>query len=160
MDIRPIKTEDDYEWALAEIEVYFDDEPAVGTADGNRFDVLATLIEAYERAHYSIDLPSPIEAIKERMEQKGLSRRDLEPMIGTRGRVSEVLEGKRGLSINMIRALSNGLDLSAEVLLQATGPARPKKVRRTVRTAAAVTNSKERRNKRAAARTARRRKVA
>jgi HTH-type transcriptional regulator / antitoxin HigA len=174
MDIRPIKTEEDYEWALAEIEVYFDDEPSLGTPDGDRFDVLATLIGAYEKIHYPIEAPSPIEAIKQRMEQKGLTRRDLEPMIGSRGRVSEVLEAKRSLSIKMIRELIKGLDLPAEVLLQEGSSVRVKKPRRVATfkkpkpikipglergLAFAMARNKDRKNKRRAASRVAQRKI-
>jgi len=89
-----------------------------GTADGDRLDVLATLIDAYETEHFPIDPPDPIEAIKFRMEQQGLTRKDLEPLIGTRTRVAEVLNGKRDLSIAMIRRLHDQLGISAEVLIQ------------------------------------------
>jgi HTH-type transcriptional regulator/antitoxin HigA len=107
MDIRPIRTEADYEAALAEVEVFFDmePEPEPGTPDGDRFDVLATLIVAYEAQHYPIDPPDPIEAIKFRMEQQGLTPKDLVPMIGGLNRVYEVLNRKRGLSLAMIRKL-------------------------------------------------------
>ena len=90
-----------------------------GTPKGDRLDILATLIEAYEAEHYLMDPPDPIEAIKFRMEQQGLSRKDLEKILGTRTRVSEVLNRKRGLSINMIRALHEKLGISAEILIGA-----------------------------------------
>lgn len=89
-----------------------------GTADGDRLDVLATLIDAYETEHFPMDPPDPIEAIRFRMEQQGLTRKDLEPMIGTRTRVAEVLNRRRGLSIEMIRRLHEGLGISAEVLIR------------------------------------------
>jgi len=114
--IRPIKTEADYDAALARAEVLMDAEE--GTAEADELDVLATLIEAYEDKHYPMDLPDPIEAIKYRMEREGLTRKDLEPMIGTRTRVAEVLNGKRNLSITMIRNLHAKLGISAEVLIQ------------------------------------------
>jgi HTH-type transcriptional regulator/antitoxin HigA len=93
---------------------------------GDRLDILATLIEAYETKHYPMDPPDPIEAILFRMEQQGISRKDLEPMIGTRARVAEVLNRKRGLSIEMIRQLHTKLGISAEVLI------RPSRQSRTV----------------------------
>jgi HTH-type transcriptional regulator / antitoxin HigA len=144
MDIRPIKTEADYEWALKEIEAYFDQQPEVGSPAGNRFDVLATLIEAYEDKHFPIDEPTPIEAIKSRMQQKGLSRKDLEPMIGGRGRVSEVLKQKRPLSITMIRRLSYNLDIPAAVLLQPVATLKKRAVakRRVADPATAARSSK------------------
>jgi HTH-type transcriptional regulator/antitoxin HigA len=116
MDIKLIKTEADYEAALEEIERLFDAAP--DTPEGARLEVLTTLVEAYEDKHYSIPLPDPIEAIEYYMESRGLSRRDLEPYIGNRGRVSEILNRKRPLSIEMIRRLHAGLGISAEVLIQ------------------------------------------
>jgi HTH-type transcriptional regulator/antitoxin HigA len=114
--VRPIHTEEDYEAALAEVSEVMDAEP--GTPEGDRLDVLVTLIEAYEARHWAIDPPDPIEAIRVRMEQKNLRQRDLEPMIGSRGRVSEVLSRKRALTLPMIRRLAKGLDLRADVLIQ------------------------------------------
>ena len=116
MDIRPIKTEEDYEWALAEIEKLLDVE--LDTPDSDRLDVLVTLVEAYEDEHYSIPLPDPIEMIQFYMESRGLTRRDLEPYLGTRARVSEILNKKRPLTLNMIRKLHTGLGISGDVLLQ------------------------------------------
>ncbi len=115
-EIRPIRSEQDYERAIAEVDRHWGAE--VGTAEGDRLDVLATLIDAYEAEHYPIDPPDPIEAIKFRMEQQGLTRRDLEDIIGTRTRIAEVLNRKRGLSIGMIRRLHQRLGISAEVLIQ------------------------------------------
>jgi HTH-type transcriptional regulator/antitoxin HigA len=117
-DVRPIRTEKDYEAALAEVERLWGSKS--GTSAGDRIDVLATLIEAYEDIHYPMDPPDPIEAIKFRMEQQGLSRKDLEPLIGTRTRVAEVLNRKRNLSIGMIRRLHQRLGISAEVLIRPT----------------------------------------
>lgn len=116
MDIRPIKTEADYQAALAEIEHLFDAE--AGTPEGDRLDVLTTLVEYYEELHDTIPFPDPIEAIVYYMESRGLSRRDLEPYIGSRARVAEVLNRKRPLSIEMIRRLRAGLGISADVLIQ------------------------------------------
>jgi HTH-type transcriptional regulator/antitoxin HigA len=87
MDIRPIRTEEDYQAALREVSAYFDNEPAPGTADGDRFEILLTLVEAYEAKHYPIDLPDPVEAIKFRMDQAGLTPKDLTPVIGRLNRV-------------------------------------------------------------------------
>ena len=115
-DLRPIRTENDYEQALAEVEELWG--ARTGTPKGDRLDVLATLIEAYEVEHYPMDPPDPIEAIKFRMEQQALTRKDLEKILGTRTRVSEVLNRKRGLSINMIRALHEKLGISADVLIR------------------------------------------
>jgi len=115
-DLRPIRSEKDYERALAEVEELWG--ANAGTLKGDRLDILATLIEAYETEHYPMDPPDPIEAIKFRMEQQGLTRKDLEEILGTRTRVSEVLNRKRGLSINMIRALHDKLGISAEILIR------------------------------------------
>jgi len=99
MDIRPIRTKADYRRTLREIETLMD--AASNTAKGERLDVLVVLVEAYERKHYPLDLPDPVEAIKFRMEQMGLSPKDLEPMIGRRNRVYEVLNRKRPLTMKM-----------------------------------------------------------
>jgi HTH-type transcriptional regulator/antitoxin HigA len=114
--VRPIRTERDYEAALKEVERLWGAKS--GSPEGDRLDVLATLIEAYEDEHYPMDPPDPVEAIKFRMEQQGLTRRDLEPLIGTRTRVAEVLNRKRGLSIEMIRRLHATLGISAEILIR------------------------------------------
>ena len=116
MDIRPIRTEADYQATLEEIERLFDAAP--DTPEGDRLEVLTTLVKAYEDKHYNIPLPDPIEAILYHMESRGLSRRDLEPYIGRRARVSEVLNRRRSLSIDMIRRLHAGLGISAEALIQ------------------------------------------
>lgn len=114
--VRPIRSEEDYEAALAEIDGLMDAEP--GTSEGDRLDVLVTLVEAYEARCWEIDLPDPVEAIRVRMEDKNLRQVDLVPMIGSRGRVSEVLSRKRDLTLPMIRRLAKGLDLGADVLIQ------------------------------------------
>lgn len=116
MEIRPIRTEKDYQSALAEAASLMDAEAE--TPEGDRLDVLATLLEAYEAAHYPIEAPDPIAAIEFMMEQKGLTRRDIEPAIGSRGRVSEILNRKRPLTLQMIRALSVLLDLPADLLIK------------------------------------------
>ncbi len=116
MDIKPIKTEDDHAAALAEVERLWEAEP--GSEEADRLDVLATLIEAYEEKHQPILPPDPVEAILFRMDQLGLSRRDLEPYLGTRARVSEVLSRTRSLSLTMIRRLHEGLGIPADVLIQ------------------------------------------
>ena len=117
-DLKPIRTEEDYAAALAEVERLWG-APA-GSPEGDRLDILATLIDAYESEHFPMDPPDPIEAIRFRMEQQGLSRKDLEGVIGTRTRVAEVLNRRRGLSINMIRRLHERLGISAEVLIRPT----------------------------------------
>ena len=115
-EVKPIRTKKDYERALVEVERLWG--AKIGTPDGDRLDILATLIDAYEAEHFPIDPPDPIEAIKFRMEQQGLTRKDLEPLIGTRTRVAEVLNRKRNLSIGMIRRLHAQLGISAEVLIR------------------------------------------
>ena len=115
-EVRPIRTKRGYEVSLKEVERLWG--AKAGTRDGDRLDVLATLIDAYETEHYPMDPPDPIEAIKFRMEQQGLTRRDLEEIIGTRTRIAEVLNRKRGLSVGMIRRLHERLGISAEVLIR------------------------------------------
>ena len=130
--VRPIHNEEDYEAALAEVDALMDAIP--GTPEGDRLDVLVTLIEAYEARHWAIEAPDPIEAVRIRMEQKNLRPRDLEPMIGSRGRVSEILSRKRPLTLPMIRKLSKGLDIRADVLIQEVsleGQRRPASRKRT-----------------------------
>lgn len=122
-ELKPIRDNSDYEAALAEVERLWGAKS--GTPKGDRLDVLATLIDVYEAKHFPVDPPDPIEAIKFRMEQQGLTRKDLEPIFGTRNRTSEVLNGRRGLSIEMIRQLHSKLGISAEVLIR---PSRLKKV--------------------------------
>jgi HTH-type transcriptional regulator / antitoxin HigA len=114
--VKPIRTEADYEAALAEVERLWG--AKAGTPKGDRLDVLATLIDAYENEHYPMDPPDPIQAIKFRMDQQGLSRKDLEGIIGTRTRIAEVLNGRRGLSINMIRRLNQKLGIPADILIR------------------------------------------
>jgi HTH-type transcriptional regulator/antitoxin HigA len=116
MDVRPIRTEADYQQSLAEIATLMD--AGMGSGDGDRLDVLATLVEAYEAAHVPIEAPDPISAALFMMEQKALTRRDLEPAIGSRARVAEVLNRRRPLTLPMIRALSRLLDIPADVLIQ------------------------------------------
>lgn len=116
MDIRPIKTKADHRAALKEIERLM--EATSGTPEGDRLDVLATLVERYEAQHAPIDPPDPIEALQYHMESRGLTRRDLEPFIGSRARVAEVLNRRRSLTIDMIRKLHAGLGISADVLIR------------------------------------------
>jgi len=118
MEIRPIRTEADYKAALKEVSRLMENDPDIGTPDGDRLDVLATLVQAYETKHFPIDLPDPVEAIKFRMEQAGLTPKDLEPMIGRRNRVYEVLNRKRSLTLPMIWKLHKQLGIPAESLLQ------------------------------------------
>ena len=116
MNIKPIKSEEDYRATLQEIESLMSAEP--GTSAGERLDVLVTLVEAYERQHHSLDLPDPVEAIKFTMEQRGLTVKDLEPMIGRANRVYEVLSRKRPLTLKMIWKLHKGLGIPAESLIK------------------------------------------
>ncbi len=115
MEIRPIKTEQDYEQALARIVSLMNATP--GTAEGDELDVLATLVEAFEDRHFPIEPADPVAAIQFRMEQLGLNRKDLEVFLGSRHRVSEILNRKRGLSIDMIRNLHVGLNIPLENLI-------------------------------------------
>jgi len=116
MDIKPIKNERDYEEALRRVESLW--KSPEGSAESDELDVLATLIEAYERDRYPIDLPDPVEAIKFRLEQEGKDSRALIGVIGQRTRVYEVLQGKRSLSLNMIRELHDKFGIPANVLIQ------------------------------------------
>ena len=116
MDIRPIKTEADYQAAMIEIEQLFDAGP--DTMEGDRLDVLTTLVEAYETQHHEITMPDPIEAILYHLESRGLSRQDLESYLGSRARVSEILNRKRSLTLEMIRRLHEGLGIPADILIQ------------------------------------------
>jgi HTH-type transcriptional regulator/antitoxin HigA len=115
-ELKPIRSEADYERALAEVEILWGAKS--GTPKGDRLDVLATLIDAYEATHHPMDPPDPVEAIKFRMEQQGLTRKDLEQVIGTRTRVAEILNRKRSLSIAKIRRLHTQLGISADVLIR------------------------------------------
>lgn len=117
MNIKPIKTEKDYQKALKRLEVIFDARP--GTKDGDELDILALLIERYEDEHYPIEAPDPIEAIKFRMEQMGYKQKDLAAIIGYKGRVSEILNRKRKLTLEMIRQIHEKLNIPLESLIQA-----------------------------------------
>lgn len=116
MEIRPIKTQTDYQSALREIELLFDAPP--NTPQCDRLDVLSTLVDAYEQAHFPIEIPDPIEAIQYYMDTRGWSRHDLEPCLGSRARVSEILNRKRFLTLDMIRRLNQELGIPAEILIQ------------------------------------------
>jgi HTH-type transcriptional regulator / antitoxin HigA len=117
-ELKPIRNNADYEAALAEVERLWG--AKAGTPKGDRLDVLATLIDAFETRRFSFDRPDPIDAIKFRMEQMGLTRKDLEPLVGSRARVAEILNRKRSLSIDMIRRLNEQLGIPAEILIQPT----------------------------------------
>lgn len=116
MEIKPIRTKADHRAALKEIEALMN--AKAGTPEGERLDVLATLVEAYERKHFPMDLPDPVEAIKFRMEQAGLGPKDLVPMIGQLNRVYEILSRKRPLTLPMIRALHEQLGIPSELLIR------------------------------------------
>jgi len=116
MTLRPIRNEEDYETALEEIEALWEAES--GTPEADRLDILVMLVESYEAEHYPIPDPDPIELILHVMDARGLTRRDLEPYLGSRARVSEILNRRRPLSLEMIRKLQAGLGLPADVLVQ------------------------------------------
>ena len=119
--IQPIRTEADYQSALKLVAPYFDAEPELDSDAGAHFEALLTLIEAYEAKHYPIAPPDPVQAIKFRMEQQGLTPADLVPMIGQRNRVYEVLNGKRKLTMAMVWKLHTGLGIPAESLIRQPG---------------------------------------
>lgn len=118
LTIQPIRNNADYQAALAAVSALFDNPPAPNSAQGDRFDVLITLIEAYETKHFPVDLPDPIEAIKFRMEQAGLSPKDLEPAIGRSNRVYEVLNGKRRLTLSMVWRLHTLFGIPTDCLVK------------------------------------------
>lgn len=117
MNIKPIKSDEDLRMAFKRLELIF--QAQEGTAEADEMEVLVTLIEAYEHKHYPISATDPVEAIKFRMEQQGLTQKDLEPFIGSSGRVSEVLNHKRRLSLQMVKKLHDGLHIPYESLLSA-----------------------------------------
>jgi len=121
MDIKPIKTNADYHATLKEIEALM--MTAHDTPEGEKLDILVTLVETYERKHFPLDLPDPVAAIKFEMEQKGLTAKDLEPMIGKRNRVYEILNHKRSLTLKMIWRLHQELNIPAESLIKPSRPA-------------------------------------
>ncbi len=116
MDIRPVKTKKDHVNALKRIEQLMG--AKANSPEGDELDILVTLVEAFEAKHYAIDAPDPIAAIQHRMEALGMERKDLEPMLGSRSRVSEVLNRKRKLTMEMVRSLHVKMDLPAEALIQ------------------------------------------
>ncbi|HHQ6628030.1 helix-turn-helix domain-containing protein [Serratia sp. T13T92] len=117
MQIKPIRNEDDYNAAVKAISPLFDNEPAMDTPEGDYFEIMCLLIEEYEKKHYPIEPPHPIEAIKFRMEQQGLTVKDLEPAIGRANRVYEVLNGTRKLTLPMIRNLHKQFKIPLESLV-------------------------------------------
>ncbi|QAU23201.1 transcriptional regulator [Dyella sp. M7H15-1] len=117
--IHTIRTQKDYQDALREVSGYFDNEPEPGSAEGDRFEILTLVIESYEARRFPIEVVDPIEAIKFRMEQQGLTAKDLVPFIGKQNRVYEVLNRKRGLTMEMVRNLHKNLDIPLESLIGA-----------------------------------------
>lgn len=118
IDVRPLRTEQDYDWARAEIARYFDDQPEMGSPEGDRFEVLATLIEAYEDRHYPISAPDPVEAIKAHMEMAGLKQSALAGVLGSASRASEVLNRRRALTMDMVARLHDAWHIPAELLIR------------------------------------------
>lgn len=116
MNIKPIKTEEDYQNALERLENIFDAKP--NSKEGDELEILVLLVDNYEKIHFPIELPDPIEAIKFRMEQLNYSNQDLAQIIGLKSRVSEILNKKRKLSINMIRKIHEALSISTDILVQ------------------------------------------
>jgi HTH-type transcriptional regulator/antitoxin HigA len=120
MDIRPLRSEGDYDAALHEIERYFESEPTPGSPEADRFDMLALVLADYEAKHWPIDPPDAIEAIKFRMEQKGYSQKDLADLFGSRSRASEILSRKRPLTMEMAWKLNREWGIPAESLIRPT----------------------------------------
>ncbi len=139
MQIHPIRNEADYDSAVARIAELIQAKP--DTAEGEELDILATLVDVYEAKHHAIDAPDPIVAIQFRMEQQGLTRKNLEPLIGSRARVSEVMTRRRSLTLAMIRRVRNELGISADVLIGHPEKKRHKRVR-SDKLKRASTNSK------------------
>jgi len=117
-DIRAIRKDADLAWAIAEVSRYFDNPPAPGSEDAERFDILSDLIEAYESRHYPIEAPEPIELLKAHMEMTGRTQSDLANLLGSRSRASEVLGKKRALTVDMIRRLNKEWGIPADYLVQ------------------------------------------
>ncbi len=118
MDIRPIRSEADYRWALAEIEQYFDKEPPHGSPEADRFEILGDLIEAYEARHWAIEHADPVELIRYRMELGGFQVKHLAEVLGSKSRASEVLNRKRAITLDMARKLHDAWGIPAEVLIR------------------------------------------
>jgi HTH-type transcriptional regulator / antitoxin HigA len=136
MEIKPVRTAKDHKTALVEVERLWNAKP--GTAEHDRLDVLVTLIEAYEEKHHAIPPPDPVDAIRFRMDQLDLDRKDLEVLIGSRARVSEVLSGRRSLSLAMIRRLHRRLGIPADILIGVASKARPPRARPGARRSSAL----------------------
>jgi HTH-type transcriptional regulator/antitoxin HigA len=138
--IHPIRTDSDHERAVARISELMNAAP--GTPEGDELDVLAVLVDAYEAKHHPMDAPDPVTAIQFRMEQQGLTRKDLEPLIGSRARVSEVLTRRRNLTLEMIRRVNRGLGISADLLIGASPMKRHGRRSRPVRARTAKSSRK------------------
>ena len=120
MQIQPIHTEDDYQKALDRIEEIFDAKP--GSVEGDELEILGILVDEYEKKHFPIESPKPVEAIKFRMDQLGLEQKELAKILGSKSRASEILSGKRSLSLRQIKLLYKKLGIPAEILIQETEP--------------------------------------
>ncbi|MBB3774014.1 HTH-type transcriptional regulator/antitoxin HigA [Angulomicrobium tetraedrale] len=118
MDIRPIKTDVDYEWALAEVTRYFEQQPEPGSMEGDRFDVLSDLIAAYEERHFPLPGADPVEALRAFLEATGRTQQDLAALLGSAPRASEILRRKRALTVDMIGKLSKEWGIPADVLVR------------------------------------------
>jgi HTH-type transcriptional regulator/antitoxin HigA len=136
-NIRPIRTEEDYDWAIAEVGAYFEEEPVPGTPDGDRFQVLLDLIAAYEDRHYPISAPDPVTLIDEYLRATGKKQAALAAIIGSKSRASEILHRKRRLSIEHVHAITEAWPLPAEALVRPyhlageTGKAKVRDARRS-----------------------------
>lgn len=117
-NVRPIRTEADYDWAIAEVTKYFENEPAVGSEDGNRFVLLTDLIEAYENKHYPIEAPDPVSLIKAHLDTRGQKQAALAELFGSKSRASEILARKRRMTVDQIHALSSKWGLPADELVK------------------------------------------
>lgn len=117
-NLRPVLTEEDYEWALSEVEQYFDAEPGPESPEADRFNILVGLIEAYESRHWTIDLPDPIDAIASVMADRGYTKKDLAHILGSASRASEVMRRRRPLNLRMIQELHSRWKIPAEVLIR------------------------------------------
>ncbi|MFC0805597.1 MULTISPECIES: helix-turn-helix domain-containing protein [unclassified Sinorhizobium] len=117
-NIRAIRNDDDLAWAIAEVSKYFDNEPEIGTEEADRFDILSTLIEAYENEHYAIEAPEPVDLIKAHMEMFGRTQTDLAELFGSRSRASEVLNKRRALTVDMIRKLHREWGIPSDCLVE------------------------------------------
>ena len=122
MEPKIIKSEEEYEGSLTEVERLIALDPEQGTPEADRLELLSTLVESYEKEHFPVDIPDPISAIRFRMEEQGLKQQDLVPYIGSKSRVSEILSGKRSLTLPMIRALNTGLGIPLNVLVDEPEP--------------------------------------